>query len=89
MDPSALATIITLFTPLLTEMIKGFVPAPWMSGFKRLLPVIPPVVGGLLGYAGSRFGFHITPAVNDAVVGLFLGAAGSSGYDTFKAQLKK
>lgn len=29
MDPTTIATIITLLTPFLTEMIKGFIPASW------------------------------------------------------------
>lgn len=62
---------------------------PWKEGFKRFVPVVPPLVGALLATIADKYGFVITPELNNAVIGLFLGAAGSSIYDTGKAVIKK
>ncbi|MFQ5647405.1 MAG: hypothetical protein ACE5GM_10775 [bacterium] len=88
MDPATVATLITLLTPGITGFIKEFIPDSFEKEFKRFIPVIPPLVGALLGYASQNFGLQITSEVNNAVVGVLLGALGSSGYDAVKANRK-
>lgn len=83
-----ISTIITLLTPGITGLIKRFIPYGSEKTFKKFLPVIPPLVGALLGLIGDLFGFQITPELNNAATGLFLGAMGSTGYDAVKAQKK-
>ncbi len=85
MDAATIATIITLLTPVIVGLIKKLIPYDSEKTFKRLLPVIPPLVGGILGYIGQRIGLQITPDLNNAVSGIFLGAMGSSVYDTGKS----
>ncbi|MFQ5647520.1 MAG: hypothetical protein ACE5GM_11370 [bacterium] len=88
MDAATVASLITLLTPGVTGLIKKFIPDSFEKEFKRFLPVVPPLVGALLGFASQKFGLQITSEVNNAVVGVFLGALGSSGYDAIKANRK-
>lgn len=85
---TTITTIITLLTPGITGLLKRFIPYKSEKVFKKFLPIIPPLVGALLGLIGDLFGFQITPEINNAFTGLFLGAMGSTGYDAVKAQRK-
>lgn len=88
MDSATMVGLITLLTPGITGVIKRFIPYSYEKTFKKFVPVIPPLVGALLGFIGEKIGFQITPQLNNAVAGLFLGAMGSTGYDAIKAQKK-
>ncbi len=89
MDSAIIVSIITLLTPGITGIIKGFIPYEHEKLFKKFIPIIPPLVGAVLGFLGSEAGCQITPELNNAVTGLFLGAMGSTGYDAVKAQKGK
>lgn len=89
MDSAIIASFITLLTPGLTGLLKRLIPYESEKTFKKFLPVIPPLVGALLGLLGDVLGFQITPELHNAATGLFLGAMGSTGYDAVKAQKKK
>lgn len=95
MDTATVTALIVLLTPVLTGMIKKVLYLlmydPYFDGktLKKFTPAIAPVVGALLAIAAERFGFVVTPELNSAIVGLFLGAAGSSVYDQGKTILKK
>ncbi len=86
MDAAVLGGLITVLTPGITGVIKGFVPERHKVVFKKFIPLVPPLVGMLLGLFGEVVGMQITPDLNNAVTGLFLGAMGSTGYDAVKAQ---
>jgi len=83
---TTISTIITLLTPGITGLLKRLIPFKSEKTFKKFLPVIPPLVGALLGLIGDLFGFQLTPEINNAFTGLFLGAMGSTVYDAGKAQ---
>lgn len=89
MDAATLSSLIVLLTPFLTGLIKKLIPWYHEDKFKRFIPVIPPLVGAVLGIIGDFFGIVITPELNNAATGLVFGCVGSSGYDAFKANKKK
>lgn len=88
MDPAILSTLIVALTPVITGLIKNIIPFSWDKEFKKIVPVIPPIVGAVLGIFGEQVGLIVTPELNNAVTGLALGCVGSSTYDALKANKK-
>jgi hypothetical protein len=86
MEPAFIVSLITVATPIITSVIKKNIPITWKTEFKKVIPIVPPLVGAALGFIGSKTGIVITPDISNAVAGLFIGAMGSTGYDAVKAQ---